>query len=726
MEGRQHTSLESEVSRYISCGYPVTPVGRTSGKIPILKNWQNTTCELSKTYLEKGVFRNDNVSGASFVIPQNILVIDVDNHGNFKGEASLKKISEDLNYDFITEAIFKVYTAGDNTGLHLYFKIPQEFLNKNISKAIKGYDGLEFKTKGTAVIIPHSVLPNGKEYRHHITNTLDGIVEAPKVLMDLISKNKVKVNHVEDEGVRDADIDIQAYKEILETDKENEHFEGNRRNNIYSLACLAKDYGITIEKATELLDKHNKEVNNPVLGMDDMDHTIKSAYSYCKSKTPDKSVANDFAKPPNIETASSKDVENQQKYFEETNWMQKLFRTGKEGEGAISRTNFAIQNTTLFLENLKEFKGRIGYCEFSKSEVWLEPPDWGKKYHRKIDDRDCTNILKVLNANNYDPLMKDVIEAIRRVALENKFHPVKQYFNSLPKWDGVERLKTFFPKYCLTKDTLFTQEIGVKIFTAIVSRVLSPGCKFDHTLVLVGKQGIAKSAMMKALAIKDEWFSDSFVGNIKDKDTILNMQGKLVIESPELLLLERHSNNKLKAFLTQQVDTIRMFYDKKPSHLPRSFIIVATTNDDTFLEDETGARRFWPLQAGDDMSMKNVDAFKEVISLFYAEALYRYEQGEALFLEKKHIETEALGQQRERYKTDAWEEQIAEYLENNDLTKITSKKIWCELFNEPIARLDRMQQRRIANVLKRLGWQARTIKHNKKAFQGYVKLDKKL
>jgi predicted P-loop ATPase len=86
-------------------------------------------------------------------------------------------------------------------------------------------------------------------------------------------------------------------------------------------------------------------------------------------------------------------------------------------------------------------------------------------------------------------------QAIQLCAQERSFHPVRDYLDEL-KWDGLQRLDSWLPRYLGADDSPYARAIG-RLFmigaVAAVARVYEPGCKMDYVLVLEGQQGAGKS-----------------------------------------------------------------------------------------------------------------------------------------------------------------------------------------------------------------------------------------
>ncbi|RLP13274.1 hypothetical protein D9R19_12330, partial [Corynebacterium diphtheriae] len=89
-------------------------------------------------------------------------------------------------------------------------------------------------------------------------------------------------------------------------------------------------------------------------------------------------------------------------------------------------------------------------------------------------------------------------DAVNEIANENKFHPVRDYLDSV-EWDGVERLDTLFIDYLGVEDTELNRAVTRKAFTAGVARIYQPGIKFDYMTTLYGGQGQYKSTVLRKM-----------------------------------------------------------------------------------------------------------------------------------------------------------------------------------------------------------------------------------
>jgi hypothetical protein len=160
--------------------------------------------------------------------------------------------------------------------------------------------------------------------------------------------------------------------------------------------------------------------------------------------------------------------------------------------------------------------------------------------------------------------------ALSAIAGYSSYHPVRDYFDSLRgSWDGVPRLDTWLSDYCGVADSAYVQCVGAKMMIATVRRIRKPGVKFDQMAVLEGIQGTGKSSLLRALAIKDEWFTDDMALTLGSKETIEQSEGKMIVEVPELQKMKHAELERVKAMLSRQTDRARQAYGRRACDAPR-------------------------------------------------------------------------------------------------------------------------------------------------------------
>jgi predicted P-loop ATPase len=290
-------------------------------------------------------------------------------------------------------------------------------------------------------------------------------------------------------------------------------------------------------------------------------------------------------------------------------------------------------------------------------------------------------------------------QAIELVARENIFHPVLDYLNRC-RWDGKPRLDNWTITWLGCENTPYVRVVSARWMIAAVARVMQPGCKADCALILEGKQGSLKSTALRTLA--HPWFTDE-VADFGTKDAAMQLGGAWIIEIAELDNLRRADVARIKAFLSRTVDRFRPPYGRRVIEQPRQCIFAGTVNDNEYLRDETGGRRFWPL-ACRTIDIVGLAAARDQL---WAEARDRYLADEPWWLDTAELSEAAAQEQVARYRPDPWQSTIEQ-----QVVGLPSIRIDEALNTLGIAAAKHTQQdaNRIATCLKVLGWRRRQVR----------------
>jgi len=301
--------------------------------------------------------------------------------------------------------------------------------------------------------------------------------------------------------------------------------------------------------------------------------------------------------------------------------------------------------------------------------------------------------------HGFDPGKINLIEATNYLCLENSYHPIRDYLNGL-RWDGVPRLANWLETYLSADQTPLTSRIGTIVLVAAVRRIRSPGSKFDSILVLEGKQGTGKSTAIRILA-GDSNFSDQDILTLDAKQQMEAMEGIWIYEISELAGLNRGETNRVKAFASRQVDQGRPAYARFRESRPRQTIFIGTTNEDTYLRDMTGNRRFWPVPTG----RIAIDELRRDRDQLWAEAAVLEELGYSLTL-PEDLWPAAEAEQQARLEEHPWFETLsaASGAVSMGKERITTDEIFTVYLKIDLEHRVQYQLKQVASMMRQLGW----------------------
>jgi predicted P-loop ATPase len=378
---------------------------------------------------------------------------------------------------------------------------------------------------------------------------------------------------------------------------------------------------------------------------------------------------------------------------------------------------------------------------YTNALLLLEMQDWGYAYDvttgsylfraeslpwdvasfgRMMNDKLVIEIRDFLHYNADAEFTKAQIrEAVETVCQKHPVEPVKEFFESLPKWDGMKRVESWLTDYCgavspedeggdsdqerewkqLQRD--YVSAVGALTLVGAVKRTYEPGCKFDTMLVLEGEiQGKGKSGMLQILG--GEFYSDPDISDVNDKDTVQKTQGKLIIEWAELDVATRADLNRMKAYSSRQVDRIRPPYGHGVEDFPRRGIYIATTNESIYLQDPTGNRRYLPVETND---LKPDDMRRDRLQL-WAEALAMYRAGFSVVLPEALWDV-ARTIQSSRAVEDPWAALIANHLADKpEIAFVTTAEILRDAIGMDESGMRNADSKRVGGILRRMGWRA--------------------
>jgi putative DNA primase/helicase len=321
-----------------------------------------------------------------------------------------------------------------------------------------------------------------------------------------------------------------------------------------------------------------------------------------------------------------------------------------------------------------------------------------KLYYRGApaeDHLDTRINIDIERRYNIAPRTATVQESIVTIAKEDAFHPLRDYLSE-HTWDGVSRLGDLFKVgFGATGDAGYLEDAATKFCIGAVARIFEPGCKMDNMIVITGAQGIGKSTAFNVLA--KGWFADSPL-SIGDKDAFMQMAGKWFYELSELDSFRKAENTRIKAFLSSRFDTFRPPFGRHVVERPRQTVIVGTTNEDQFLNDPTGSRRFVPVRAT-SVDIAWITANRDQL---WAEAVVRYRAGEVWY----YAGDDAARLAREStpfQQADVWEPSVYSYVARMKNPTLHVLDVLTGGLGLDMTRITRADKLRVLHVLKGFG-----------------------
>ncbi|HCZ16901.1 MAG TPA: hypothetical protein DHV85_20495 [Candidatus Accumulibacter sp.] len=276
-----------------------------------------------------------------------------------------------------------------------------------------------------------------------------------------------------------------------------------------------------------------------------------------------------------------------------------------------------------------------------------------------FSDADYSRLRIRLESKGFKPVGRELIrDAVGLVADNNPFDSAIAWLNALP-WDGHPRVENFLRDCFGASDTDYVRAVSLYLWTALAGRVLSPGVKADMVPILVGDQGAVKSSSVAAMVPGVEFFTEISFSE-KDEDLARKMRGRLIAEIAELRGLHTRELDSIKAFIARTHETWVPKYREFAVQFPRRLVFIGTTNQDEFLADETGNRRWLPVRTG----KADIEAVRRDRLQLWAEARelfgllgVAYQAAERLAPEV-HVDHTI---------SDPWDEAVASWLDTPDL-----------------------------------------------------------
>jgi predicted P-loop ATPase len=347
----------------------------------------------------------------------------------------------------------------------------------------------------------------------------------------------------------------------------------------------------------------------------------------------------------------------------------------------------------------------------------------------------------------FDPGPQHAMDALYAECEANAFHPVLDYLGSLT-WDGTPRIDRWLSTYMRAEDTEFTRGVSRLILIAAVRRIRIPGAKFDCMPVLQSPEGFGKSSALAELFGRDV-FTDQTILGTSDKELQEVLRGRWCVEVPELVGLRRADIEKVKAAITRETDRARPAYGRATVEVPRSIVLIGTTNDEEYLRALSGEnRRFLPITVG----RVNITGLIRDRDQLWAEAAAEEFLEPSLSLPEK-LWPLASAARADRTQVDPWADELGDvadraklaqtaFVDADDVNdrkliaiygmgldrdgaeeeRVASEYVTGVALNIPTERRTPEMAKRVGQVMRSLGWSSsKKARINGKPVQAYVR-----
>lgn len=401
----------------------------------------------------------------------------------------------------------------------------------------------------------------------------------------------------------------------------------------------------------------------------------------------------------------------------EADWRDRLARDQK------GRVEGSLFNLITILEHDDVLSGLFWLNQFSGRITMARQPPWRGSRLDEFQDADCFELTSWLqNAYALKVADETTWKAVVAVARRHGRHPLREYLESL-KWDQRPRAERLFVQHFGVADSAYTRGAALCFLVSAVARVLwvdpmapALGAKVDFMVVLEGGQGKKKSTAVQTL-FTAPWYVETMESPSKP-DFFQVIQGAWAIEIAEMDSFSKVDVTSIKATITRRTDKFRAPYDRAPKSWRRECVFVGTTNKDDYLRDDTGGRRFLPIEVpeGGSIDVAALDAERDQL---WAEAVHLFRAG----FEYWRLPVGAAEEQERRYVGDSWEDRIARWLTGKldmglyperlqgvaRITFVSTNELLERAVGLEAGRHGRPEQMRVAQAMKRLGWKKKRV-----------------
>lgn len=302
-----------------------------------------------------------------------------------------------------------------------------------------------------------------------------------------------------------------------------------------------------------------------------------------------------------------------------------------------------INNYLLYLKKSEKYKNKFRFNDFTKIKEFNQ---------KEFDDFDLNILYNDIERDIGLSSRTKIDSSLMEVFNTNKYNPIVDYLNNI-KWDGNKRVERLFIELLDAKDTQLNRYMTKTWFIGAVKRIFEPGCKFDNMIVLQGEQGIGKSSICDLISLN--YSNNVSLNEIGNKDLINKLNRTWIAVIDELDSFNKKEMSLIKTFISNTKDTVRLAYGKFAETYSRHCVFIGSTNDSTFLRDNTSMveRRFWVIKCNKkkrDGSIFNI-LTKDYIEQLWSESVYYYKENPNQYLDIPKELIDDFGNEMKQFKT---------------------------------------------------------------------------
>lgn len=308
------------------------------------------------------------------------------------------------------------------------------------------------------------------------------------------------------------------------------------------------------------------------------------------------------------------------------------------------------------------------------------------------------------------------------VATQNAYNPILEIL-STAQWDGTERLNSVYKMFGIGEDDKLSRTLMLKWFMQCIcglhNSITNP-FSLDIVLVFQGAQGIGKTRFFEHLTMDEKLFGGGVGIDTRNKDTLIKSTSKWISELGEIGTTMQTDINALKSFLTSSTDEYRKPYGHTTVEYARMTSFCGTTNDEKFLVDRTGNRRFATIHLQSDLDIdysSQIEPFNSLqfwkeIEMITEKRMKDEHKTYASVFRLTREELKALNERnRDFEKSLRGEEEVEDILANllnnqNIVGRVEFQYITVTDFIQQHTELRGLSSRQVGKVLEKLGFPA--------------------